>query len=637
MKTIYAIIFFLTMFLGTSGLFAQVAVNTDGSTANPSAMLDVQSSTKGMLIPRMTQAQRTAIASPATGLMVYQTDAPAGFYFYNGTAWTLSSIQKIDDLSDAKSDNDGSENGSSIFLGIGAGTNDDSTDNQNVGVGFQALTTNTTGEFNTATGYKALFSNTEGHANTANGWGALYSNTSGNKNTAIGSYALMSNKADSLSVAIGYGAMRYADDRTTGRATYNTAIGFEALRGSETAANNIGQYNTSVGYKALHDNTSGFFNTANGFIALHSNTKGGSNTATGYGTLEFNTEGDFNTANGFEALEDNTKGGQNTATGAQALLMNTTGSYNTANGYNALHGDLFSSNNIGEHNTSVGCSSLVVNSSGSHNTANGDHALSGNTTGSYNTAIGSNAGNNSTGDGNIFLGYTSGYNETGSNKLYIENTNADADNALIYGEFGTDNTTTDNMLRINGELKVYSSTYNGIRIHVDAGNDINDYHGSYTVIDGSGSNYKFGSYTRVEPTAGGTHYGIYSVAEGAAHYAAYLKGNVYVTERLTAPISGTDADLKPYIYGSLKDSDGSFYTAESTSGFTSTLESTGVYKITFDSYSSDKNYLVIANALRTSGPIILTYEKNYGYFRIRAWDLSGNLVNTYLNFVVYKK
>lgn len=65
-----------------------VGINTDGSTADASALLDVKSTTQGVLVPRMNAAQRGLISTPATGLLVYQTDAPAGFYFYNGTAWT---------------------------------------------------------------------------------------------------------------------------------------------------------------------------------------------------------------------------------------------------------------------------------------------------------------------------------------------------------------------------------------------------------------------------------------------------------------------------------------------------------------------------------------------------------------------
>jgi hypothetical protein len=51
-------------------------------------MLDVKSTTKGLLAPRMTAAQRGEITSPAAGLLVYQTDATAGYYYYNGSAWT---------------------------------------------------------------------------------------------------------------------------------------------------------------------------------------------------------------------------------------------------------------------------------------------------------------------------------------------------------------------------------------------------------------------------------------------------------------------------------------------------------------------------------------------------------------------
>ncbi|MCF6142534.1 hypothetical protein L1S34_14675 [Flavobacterium sp. K77] len=82
-------LFFLGLSLIALNATAQsVAINTDGSTADPSAILDLKSSNQGVLVPRLTQTQRTAIATPATGLMVYQTDATAGFYFYNGTAWT---------------------------------------------------------------------------------------------------------------------------------------------------------------------------------------------------------------------------------------------------------------------------------------------------------------------------------------------------------------------------------------------------------------------------------------------------------------------------------------------------------------------------------------------------------------------
>ncbi|MCS6796906.1 MAG: hypothetical protein NZ516_13205, partial [Raineya sp.] len=60
-----------------------------GGTPDGSAMLDVQSTTRGLLVPRMTQAERTAIGTPANGLLVYQTDNTRGFWYYDGSvpAW----------------------------------------------------------------------------------------------------------------------------------------------------------------------------------------------------------------------------------------------------------------------------------------------------------------------------------------------------------------------------------------------------------------------------------------------------------------------------------------------------------------------------------------------------------------------
>ncbi|TAF33323.1 MAG: hypothetical protein EAZ67_07505 [Cytophagales bacterium] len=65
-----------------------VAINSDNSLPASSAILDVKSTEKGVLVPRMTAAQRGAIATPVTGLLVYQTDAVAGFYFYEA-GWKL--------------------------------------------------------------------------------------------------------------------------------------------------------------------------------------------------------------------------------------------------------------------------------------------------------------------------------------------------------------------------------------------------------------------------------------------------------------------------------------------------------------------------------------------------------------------
>jgi hypothetical protein len=63
-----------------------LGVNTDGSPADASALLDLKDTAKGVLIPRMTSIQRLAIPLPARGLIVYQTDGSDGFYFNKGTA-----------------------------------------------------------------------------------------------------------------------------------------------------------------------------------------------------------------------------------------------------------------------------------------------------------------------------------------------------------------------------------------------------------------------------------------------------------------------------------------------------------------------------------------------------------------------
>ena len=87
----------ITLMLFTALSYAQVGINTN--TPDASSALEIESTTGGILIPRMTETQRDAIVSPASGLMIYQTDQDFGFYFYNGTGWT-----KIDGVAGPQGD-----------------------------------------------------------------------------------------------------------------------------------------------------------------------------------------------------------------------------------------------------------------------------------------------------------------------------------------------------------------------------------------------------------------------------------------------------------------------------------------------------------------------------------------------------
>ena len=82
----------LLFFITTGNLFGQVGIGT--VTPDPSSMLDINSTTQGILTPRMTTLQRTSISSPANGLLVYDTDAKS-FYHYNtvSVSWIKISSQ----------------------------------------------------------------------------------------------------------------------------------------------------------------------------------------------------------------------------------------------------------------------------------------------------------------------------------------------------------------------------------------------------------------------------------------------------------------------------------------------------------------------------------------------------------------
>lgn len=396
-----------------------ISVNTDNTPAHASAILDVSATNKGILVPRMTATQRSAIVNPAMGLLVYQTDTPMGFQYYNGTTWIpLGGIAssgwsiagngatatdflgttnneplrfRSNNLEHARlTQRGGLELGintsNNLFIGRRAGANADLTD-------FLL------GIFpNTFIGQQAGEANTNGNANHFVGYQAGQSNTIGNDNTFIG--------------------------YQTGR------------------ANTTGMLNHFVGYQAGAANTSGARNHFVGFRAGWLNTFGGFNTFMGYFTGSANTSGNYNHFVGYEAGQNNTEGSANHFEGYQAGGSNTTGINNTFVGYTAGLGNI-----TGNQNTFMGYQAGLANTTGSDNLFFGYDAGKGNTTGNANLFLGFGAGmTNQTGRGNLFLGNSAGRNLVNPNdRLVIANNSA---TSIITGNFITgqvfnqNNTTT---------------------------------------------------------------------------------------------------------------------------------------------------------------------------------------------------
>ena len=81
--SIYKIGFVVAAALGTTSVFAQTdaKIGTNPGTKVPSAVLELESTTKGFLLPRMTAGQMNAIIAPANGLAVYNTDDNCTFIY----------------------------------------------------------------------------------------------------------------------------------------------------------------------------------------------------------------------------------------------------------------------------------------------------------------------------------------------------------------------------------------------------------------------------------------------------------------------------------------------------------------------------------------------------------------------------
>ena len=212
---------------------AQVGIGTE--TPNASSLLDLSSTSKGILVPRMTENQKNAISTPAQGLLVFQTNGTVGFYSYDGSSW----LHLIDGSSKGLYFGPGTGNGNNnLAVGTSMGSG---TGVRNTAIGSRALENYSGSGFdnNTAVGYYSLKKVTYGQQNTALGAETMFELTSGNWNTAIGAQTIF-NSTGNGNTALGY---RAGETLTTG--SNNLLIGMQA----DVSLNNLSNA-IAIGYDA---------------------------------------------------------------------------------------------------------------------------------------------------------------------------------------------------------------------------------------------------------------------------------------------------------------------------------------------------------------------------------------------------
>ena len=260
-------------------IVAQGGIQVNDSSSN--APLTINSNSGGIVFPRMTSAERSAISNPVAGTYVYQTDGTSGLYQYNGASWTAvvagSGTAMVQTLS-LSGTTLSLTNGGSVTLSGAEELNDLSDAYRNIndigiGTGVFASVTSS-GQYNVALGSNALNKLTTAHTNTAVGYLAGKSITTGSGNTVIGSFSQTGLTTGGWNVSLGRGSL---EQNIVGSS--NTAIGSYALEKTK------GNSNVGVGSGALSANINGSNNTAIGKNANVTSTNLNNTTAIGYGAL----------------------------------------------------------------------------------------------------------------------------------------------------------------------------------------------------------------------------------------------------------------------------------------------------------------------------------------------------------------
>ena len=334
----------------------------------------------------------------------------------------------------------------STYLGLKSGENSFGLASEaNVGVGFQALKTNTSGFWNVGLGVNALGNNSVGTRNVGIGYIALQANISGDRNIAIGSFSLVRNTTGRSNVAIGADTLWFNESGES-----NIAIGLVAM-----GSNTDGKYNIGIGDHALNSGEHGSHNVALGRLALSAN-EGDNNIGLGTQPMYRHVTGNGNIALGYWSMYEHVDGIENIAIGYRAMDKSTEGNSNIAIGRESL------ANSTANSNIAIGNGALKYHETDPSNIALGNAAMAFHTTGRGNIGIGATSGAAIvTGQDNVFLGFNTGYNLKNGDKNILIGYNLptpqpDYSNYLNIGNVIRSNDTT------TGEVLISKLTLTGL-------------------------------------------------------------------------------------------------------------------------------------------------------------------------------
>jgi hypothetical protein len=504
---------------------AQISINSNGDEPHASAMLDISSANKGILIPRMSTEARVQLSeSAATALLVFDTNTNS-FWFYNGTAWdelisaannenssggmentvngvatvledtdgdTKIQVEESPDEDIIRFDAGGVEymnlsngvlgfanNGNSVFLGRSAGVNDDKSNNKNAFVGAYAGNANTTGAQNTVMGFRAFQSNQTGRDNVAIGGNALRNNTN-NSNVSLGKASGYSNVSGSNNIFLGYQAghgelgsnkLYIESSNSTSPLIYgefdndllqiNGTLNINGVYAFPTADGNANQVLATDGNGVL----TWADNSSNVLADADNDTKIVVEQSADEDTIRFYTGGvEYFKMNDGRLSVENIGNSIFIGEGAGA-------NDDLTDNYNVFVGHLAgNANTTGFLNTFTGYLSGQSNTTGTLNTFYGARTGYSNTTGFFNTFTGTYSGAlNTTGSNNTFYGGRTGtLNTTGSQNIFIGRTSGyfnttGSDNTFLGYSAGISNQTGSNNLFLG-----YKAGFS----NVDGGNNV---------------------------------------------------------------------------------------------------------------------------------------------------------------------